>query len=117
VIQQHHASGIRSGFGGKSLRTDSGEFETRHDVGNDDHVIAVDLADSRFAIYAVGDRNERVRMGVVHIGIRQNSMQDGLHRRNRCRGARLMRDQLVDHLRIRQLRQLCQFLQVFQWNW
>ena len=114
MVQQHHAYGVHSRLGGETFRAHPGEIEARHDVGDDYYGVAINLAYSRFAVCRVGDGNDRVCVGMVNIGIRQDGVQNGLHRGNRRRSASLLRHQLIDHLWVGQCRQLRQFFQVLQ---
>ncbi len=106
MVQQHHADGRRPRFGGKALRAQAREVEAGHHVRNDDHEVAVDLADSRLAVGRVGDREQRVGVGVVDVFVGEQRVQDRLDRRRRGARPRHVRRQLVDHVEVGQRRQL-----------
>ena len=61
-------------------RTSPGERETRHDVGDEPHRPAIDLAADRLAVRLVGQREDRIRVGVVDEPVRQKGVQQGLGR-------------------------------------
>ena len=71
----------------KELGAQPREVEARHDVGNDDHLVAVDLADALLAVGGVGDGQHRVGVRVIDVLVRQDRVQNGLDRR-RGRGRR-----------------------------
>jgi hypothetical protein len=102
VLEQHHAERAGAGLAGKGARSQPREIETRHDVGQDDHRVAVDLPHAALAAGAVGDRHHRIGMGVVDVLERQRGVQQRFDRGRRGIGARALAQQGVDHLGIAQ---------------
>ena len=76
------------------------EVETRHDVGYDHHFVAVEAADAPLAVGGVGEREDRVGVGVVDELVGQDRMQDRFDRRRGRIGAQHVGAHLVHHLRV-----------------
>ncbi len=109
VVHQNHADGLFGGLCGKAFGTEPGQIETGHHVGDNDHLLPVDLPDARQAVVAVGDRHHGIGMGVVNVLVGQGGVQDRLNRRggggSQCHAG----FQLIDHLRVGQALQPGQF--------
>ncbi len=85
VVQQHHAPGGVGGLGREDLGAAPGQVEPGHDVGDDDQLVAVDLADDVAAVGRVGQGHHRVGVGVEHEAVGEGGVQDRL---DRGRGSR-----------------------------
>ncbi len=114
MAHEHHADRMGAGLARILACTQTREIESRHDVGNDHHRIAVDLAYAAFALWGIGDGQHRVGMGVIHELVGQAGVQDGLDRRRRRRGLEHVGGKLVDHLRVRQRIELRQAQQIVE---
>ena len=102
VIHQDHSDRRRLRLHLEFSRTGFRQIEPRHDVGDDDDIVAVDFADARCAAGRVGDGQDCVRMCVVDKFVRQHCVQNRFDRRSWRTGASHLGDELVHHLRIRQ---------------
>ena len=100
VLHQDHADRLRRRLAGVLARHDLGEVEPGHQVRDDDHGLAVELADARFAVRRVGDGEDRVGVRMVDELERHAAVQDRLDRRRRRGRAQHVRDELVHHVRV-----------------
>ena len=64
MVEEHHADGVWPGIGGEAFGADARQVEAGHYVGNHDAAVAVHLTDPCLAVYRVGDRHDRVGVGV-----------------------------------------------------
>ena len=103
MIEQDQPHGARARLSGETFRDHPGQIEPRHDVGDDDHRVAVDFLDPLCAVGRVGDSQERVSVGVVDEGVRQHRVKDRFDRRRRGRRVSHRCTKLLHHLRIREL--------------
>ncbi len=101
VLQQDQSLAI--GIGGEDLRGLLGQVEARHDVGHERRASAIDLAADLVAVGLVGDREHRVRVGVVDKLVRQEGMQQGLDRWVGRRRIEQIAPLHVDHVLVAQL--------------
>ena len=96
VLEEHHPVRVRLALehlGGQLRQPEPG-----HHVWHHHHSIAEGLADQPGAIRLVGERQDRIRVGVVDEGVRQEGVQQRLHRRVGGGGVEEVRAQLVHHL-------------------
>ena len=71
---------------GKKLGAESRQLEAWHDVGDDHYVVAIDLAHIVETMWCVGDRDQRVGVGVIDVLVWQDSVQNRLDRGRRRGG-------------------------------
>ncbi len=93
-------SGARMRLARKFARAQPCQVETRHHVRDQHHIIAIDVADALRAIGGVGNREQRIGMGMIDVRVRQDRMQDRLDRGRGRAGAHHVGRELADHLRI-----------------
>ncbi len=103
VVHQNHADRVGTDFARENLGAYAGQVEARHRVGNDDHAVPVYLANALLTIGRIGYRHDGVGVGVVHVLVGKDGVQDSLDRRRGRGGVGHVGPQLVDHLWIRQL--------------
>ena len=106
VVHQNHADRVGTDFARENLGAYAGQVEARHRVGNDNHAVPVYLANALLAVGRIGYRHDGVGVGMVHVLVGKNGVQDSLDRRRRRRGVGHVGPQLVYHLWIRQLLEL-----------
>ncbi len=90
-------------FGGRL-----GQTETGHDVGHDAQPVAEDLARRFDRIGQVGQDQERRGMGMVHVSVRQEGVQQRLNRRVGGGAVQQVLALDVDHGLVRQCAQIAQ---------
>ena len=93
------ADGLRRRSTSKLACHGLGEIEPRHQVRDDDHRLAIELADALFAARRVGDREHRVGMRVIDEPERHAAVEDRLDRGHRCGRPQHVGDELVHHVR------------------
>ena len=86
VLEQHHALELHAAGGGPlggglvEIGAGLGQGEAGHHVGHQHHPLAKHLATDLGGIGLVGQGQQRRGMGVIHEGVGQEGMQQGLHR-------------------------------------
>ena len=76
VMHQHNPFQFRPVDARGHLADLSGQYETRHDIGQDQHLIAVDRLKMRFTIRRIADCNHGIGMGMIDKPERNNGMQN-----------------------------------------
>ena len=102
MVQQHDAANlipVRIFRGSTYLLCQN---KPRHDVGQNQHLGAVDFPQDAIAIGAVADGNHRIGMAVVHVLVGNEGVQDSLYRRSGRGGIQQGQAQLTHHLAVAQ---------------
>ena len=114
VVHEHQALQVVAPCLTHQAGAFAGQIEAGHDVRQYQHPITVHGAHVPFALGVVGEGEEGVGVGVVHVLGRDDGVQDGLHRGGGGVGAQGVGLQFVDHLRVGEGLQLGQPAQVVQ---
>jgi hypothetical protein len=109
VLEQDDPDCRRFRFRLEFPRANLRQLKSRHDVGHNHHLVAVDFPDARFAVVGVGNGEQCIRVRVIDKFVRNDRMQNRLDGRGRGAGARDLRGEFIHHLRIRQRLELGQF--------